>query len=378
MTSQHTPGLYVHVPFCGSKCVYCDFYSVADSSAGSTLVPDWLKAVKREADLYAGQFDAFDTLYVGGGTPSFLSNENLSTLFDHLYNCFSIVPDAEITIEANPDDISREKLTHFKGLGVNRVSLGVQSFHDPDLVFLKRRHSAKHAGKALELIRSESDTFKLGLDLIFGLPGQTDAEWLDCLEKALSYEPEHISCYQLTYEEGTPLSLMKDQGLVRPCEEGRAERLFLSASRFLEDHGYVHYEISNFALSDRNRSRHNQKYWRHTTYLGLGPSAHSFQDNQRWWNVRSIEAYCAALAEGGSPVEDTESLTGDQLELEAIFLGLRTREGFPMEILGQGLGYNEKVSKLEHAGFIIVRNGWVQPTIKGFLVADSLPLQILE
>jgi oxygen-independent coproporphyrinogen-3 oxidase len=374
MTSLDIPGLYVHVPFCGSKCVYCDFFSVADSS----LIPDWLEGIKREAALYTGRFDAFDTLYVGGGTPSFLSDDTLSALFIHLRGCFSLVPGSEITIEANPDDISREKLSHLKNLGVNRVSLGVQSFHDQDLVFLKRRHSAGQAGEALELIKSESGAFKLSLDLIFGLPGQTETAWLDSLEQALSYEPEHISCYQLTYEEGTPLSLMRDQGLITPCEEDRAERLFLAASRFLEDHGYVHYEISNFALGDENRSRHNRKYWRHTPYLSLGPSAHSFKDNQRWWNVRSIETYCAALAEGGSPMEDTESLTGDQLELEAIFLGLRTREGFPIKILGHGHGYDEKLSKLEDAGFITVRNGQVQPTIKGFLVADSLPLQILE
>ncbi|MBW2623075.1 MAG: radical SAM family heme chaperone HemW [Deltaproteobacteria bacterium] len=376
MTNLDTPGLYVHVPFCGSKCVYCDFFSVADSSAGSTLIPDWLEGIKRESGLYAERFDAFDTLYVGGGTPSFLSDDTLSALFDHLFNCFSIVPGSEITIEANPDDISREKLSHFKNLGVNRVSLGVQSFHDQDLVFLKRRHSAGQARDALELIKSESYAFTLSLDLIFGLPGQTEKKWEKSLERALSYEPEHISCYQLTYEEGTPLSLMKDQGLVTPCEEDRAEKMFLAASRFLEDQGYVHYEISNFALGDGNRSRHNRKYWRHTPYLGLGPAAHSFKDNQRWWNVRSIETYRAALAEGGSPVEDTESLTGDQLELEAIFLGLRTREGFPAKILSHG--YAEKLSKLEDAGFITVWKGRVRPTVKGFLVADSLPLQILE
>jgi len=373
MTSQDSPGLYVHVPFCGSKCVYCDFYSIADSS----LASDWLEGIKREAGLYTSRFDPFDTLYLGGGTPSFLSDEALSALFDHLRGCFKIMPGAEVTIEANPDDISPEKLALYKTLGINRVSLGVQSFYDQDLVFLKRRHSAGQAGRALELIRSESAAFRLSLDLIFGLPGQTDTAWLDSLKKALSYEPEHISCYQLTYEPGTPLSLMKDQGLVTPCEDDRAERLFLASSRFLEDHGYLHYEISNFALGDQNRSRHNRKYWRHTPYLGLGPSAHSFKDSQRWWNVRSIERYCAALTGGGSPIEGTESLTGDQLELESIFLGLRTSEGFPIDILGHGHDYDEKISKLEQAGFITVRNKLVQPTKKGFLVADSLPLQIL-
>jgi len=374
MTSLDTPGLYVHVPFCGSKCLYCDFYSIADSSR----IPDWLEGLKHEADLYTGESDTFDTLYVGGGTPSFLNDDTLSVIFDHLLGCFSLMPGVEITIEANPDDITREKLTHFKNLGINRVSLGVQSFHDQDLLFLKRRHSAEQAGKALELIKSESDTFSLSLDLIFGLPGQTETAWLNSLKQALSYKPEHISCYQLTYEEGTPLSLMRDQGLVTPCEEDRAERMFLSTSRLLEDNGYVHYEISNFALGDENRSRHNRKYWSHTPYLGLGPSAHSFKERRRWWNVPSLETYCAALAQGSSPVEDTESLTGDQLELEAIFLGLRTKEGFPVKILGDGHDYDEKLLNLEHGGFIIVRNGRVRPTMKGFLVADSLPLQILN
>ncbi len=373
MINLDKPGLYIHVPFCGSKCVYCDFYSVTDSS----LIPDWLEGLKREAGLYSRRFEAFDTLYVGGGTPSCLSNDTLTALFDRLSNCFDIIPGAEITIEANPDDITEEKLGHFKELGINRISLGVQSFDDQDLVFLKRRHTAGQAMDALKQIKLKSGTFDLSLDLIFGLPGQTEKKWKKSLEKALSYTPEHVSCYQLTYEEGTLLSNMKDQGLIRPYEEDRAANLFLTASRLLEDHGYVHYEVSNFAFGDMNRSRHNQKYWRHTPYLGLGPSAHSYKDGERWWNFRSIETYCQVLDSNKLPVEDKERLTRKQLDLEAVFLGLRTREGFDLKIL-EGSIFAEKLLKLEEQGFIVVQNGRVLPTKKGFLVADNLPLQLLK
>ncbi len=374
MINLDKPGLYIHVPFCGSKCVYCDFYSVTDSS----LIPDWLEGLKREAGLYSRRFEAFDTLYVGGGTPSCLSNDTLTALFDRLFNCFDIIPGAEITIEANPDDITEEKLGHFKELGINRISLGVQSFNDQDLVFLKRRHTAGQAMDALKQIKLKSGTFDLSLDLIFGLPGQTEKKWKKSLEKALSYTPEHVSCYQLTYEEGTLLSNMKDQGLIRPCEEDRAANLFLTASRLLEDHGYVHYEVSNFAFGDMNRSRHNQKYWRHTPYLGLGPSAHSYKDGERWWNFRSIETYCQVLDSNKLPVEDKERLTREQLDLEAVFLGLRTREGFDLKILGEGSILAEKLLKLEELGLIVAQNGRVMPTKKGFLVADNLPLQLLK
>ncbi len=328
--------------------------------------------------MYSPRFEAFDTLYVGGGTPSCLSNDTLTALFNQLFNCFDIIPGAEITIEANPDNITEEKLDLFEALGINRISLGVQSFDDRDLVFLKRRHTAGQAMDALKQIKLKSSAFDLSLDLIYGLPGQTEKKWKKSLEKALSYTPEHVSCYQLTYEEGTPLFDMKNQGLIKPCEEDRAANLFLMSSRFLEDNGYVHYEVSNFAFGDMNRSRHNQKYWRHTPYLGLGPSAHSYKDGERWWNFSSIETYCQALDSNKAPVEDNERLAREQLDLETVFLGLRTREGFDLKVLGEGSILDVKLLQLEEMGLIVVQNGRVMPTKKGILVADSLPLQLLE
>ncbi|MCX5903450.1 MAG: radical SAM family heme chaperone HemW, partial [Proteobacteria bacterium] len=287
------PGLYIHIPFCKTKCPYCDFYSETSTS----LIPEWLRAVKKEALLYRDQFSSFDTLYLGGGTPTVLDETELTSLMEYLFKTFRFAPDAEITIEANPNDITDEKLCALRASGVNRISLGVQSFDEQDVAFLRRRHTVEEAVSALALIRA-SGFASVGIDLICGIPGQTIAAWRATLKQAVSFQPEHISCYQLTMAEGTAFWEMQEKGLMRLPDEEESENLFLTTARFLEENGYLHYEISNFARGEENRSRHNQKYWQHVPYLGLGPSAHSFQDGKRWWNVRSIKKYCASLEAG--------------------------------------------------------------------------------
>ena len=369
MTEFTHPGLYVHVPFCKTKCPYCDFYSVTSLSS----IPDWLEAIKREMLLYRDRFSHFDSLYLGGGTPSLLPDHDLADLHHHLRTPLSLFRDTEFTVEANPDDITSDKLAVLRDLGVNRISLGVQSFDDRDLRFLKRRHTADQAVKALERFKGAGFA-KVGLDLMYGLPGQTESSWVKTLEQAVSFNPEHISCYQLTIHESTPFGNLQAKGEIKPPGEEKESAFFVLTSAFLKEKGYLHYEVSNFARGEENLCRHNLKYWRHAPYLGLGPSAHSYQDGSRWWNLRDLEGYCRALAEGKPPVAGSETLTPEQVYLETILLGFRTREGVDREIFRNRPGTEEVLRHLRQAGLVHMVGGQVVPTIKGFLVADSLPL----
>ena len=369
MNSGDPPGLYVHVPFCHTKCPYCDFYSVASQS----LIPSWLEAIQREISLYRDKFGGFDSLYLGGGTPSVLSVMQLRTLFRHIRKYFSFSQDAEITIEVNPDDINPPMMAELIELGVNRFSVGIQSFNEKDLKFLKRRHSAAQTRKALDCIRMEGID-NLSIDLMYGLPGQTIDDWMENLESVLLYEPEHLSCYQLNLVEGTPFGDMKAEGRLVALREAAECDFFLRTSHFLEQHGYVHYEVSNYSKGPSFQSRHNLKYWHHVPYLGLGPSAHSFLGNTRWWNFRSIQQYLEFLEGGSAPIEGQESLSPEQLNLESIFLGLRTTAGIDHDTLTMNPSLKAVLTGLEASRHIRIRNGKITPTRKGLLIADALPL----
>jgi oxygen-independent coproporphyrinogen III oxidase len=368
------PGLYIHVPFCSSKCPYCGFYSIASIS----LVPGWLEAVKQEIELYRGLFDApFDSLYLGGGTPTILTPMQLNDIMDHLFACYQFAEGTEITIEANPGDINREKIIDLKNMGFNRVNLGVQSFKDDELKFLGRRHSGREAEEAVESLRAAGFE-NLGVDLIYGLKGQNLDGWRDNLEKVISFSPEHISCYELTIEKGTPFSSMKDKGQLALPDQEIEESFFLTTSEFLESRGYIHYEISNFARGEAFYSRHNRKYWDRTPYLGLGPSAHSFDGASRWWNQRSVRKYCEALEKIESPVEENEILSGEQILMESVSLGLRTRWGIDQRLIGGSPELKKSIAMLVDTGFIRVEGDMIIPTKKGFLIADQLPLHLLD
>jgi oxygen-independent coproporphyrinogen III oxidase len=369
MNKEEHPGLYIHIPFCRSKCLYCDFYSVASSAA----IPAWLDALKREVLLYKERFHEFDSLYLGGGTPTILDERELAALMECLLNHFSFSPESEMTIEANPDDLSRGKLKGIGDLGINRISLGVQSLDDGDLKYLGRSHSAKQALKALDIIRSAGFD-NIGVDLMYGLETQNIPGWKGTISEILEFRPEHLSCYQVTLEKGTPLWKMKTAGKVRSIGEKLERAFFVFTSRYLEKHGYHHYEISNFARSLEFKCRHNRKYWSHVPYLGLGPSAHSFQAGSRWWNVRSIKQYCQLLEEGKAPVEACEGLSEEQLELESLALGFRTSDGVGLHAAGSRLTWSRALEELQKSHLVLVKNGRIQPTLKGFLVADSLPL----
>jgi putative oxygen-independent coproporphyrinogen III oxidase len=363
------PGLYVHVPFCQSKCPYCDFFSIPSLE----WVPHWLQGIQQEACHYRELFAPFDSLYLGGGTPSLLADTQLTALLNCLWSSFEFVADSEITIEVNPDDLNPERLKRFRDLGVNRISIGAQSFHDEELQILRRRHSVGQTHRALEWVRAAGFA-NVGVDLMYGLPGQTLAGWLKNLEHALEFHPEHISCYQLTIAESTPFGKMLAEERITPLSEEQARTFFLLTSQFLEERGYIHYEVSNFALSEQYLARHNCKYWRHVPYLGLGPAAHSFHGDRRWGNVAALDSYCQQLAAGVPPVAECESLSASQLWLETLSLGFRTRAGIDLASFHDVPGAAGVLHELELAGLVQVQNARVVPTRTGLLVADSLPL----
>jgi oxygen-independent coproporphyrinogen-3 oxidase len=369
------PGLYVHIPFCRTKCPYCGFYSITSLS----LIEPWFQALENEVRRHKDGFGSFETLYVGGGTPSVLESRDLERILHTLSRHLNLGQCIEWTVECNPGDVTREKAHALKAMGFNRVSLGVQTFDDGELAFLGRRHTAEEAVKAFETLRAARFE-NVGLDLVYGLPGQGGQAWVRNLRKAMELAPEHLSCYQLTIEEDTVFSEMVQDGRLILPTLSRLQRemagLFLMTSRFLEDEGYIHYEVSNFARGEARVSRHNVKYWRHAPYLGLGPSAHSFRCTTRWWNVRSVVRYLSLLQTGQSPVEGSENLTPDQLTLESIALGLRTSEGCPESTIPAEPRLRESLSMLIRSGLLFRRGHHIVPTRKGYLVADSFPLYL--
>jgi oxygen-independent coproporphyrinogen-3 oxidase len=369
------PGLYIHIPFCLSKCSYCDFYS----STSISVIPDFLKALFREMEMYRNRFDVFDTLYIGGGTPSLLSSKQLKDILTRVQENFDLLADTEITVETNPADLNQSSLESMRETGINRINIGVQSFDEKVLAFLGRRHSAEQAVSAIEASR-KAGFENIGLDLIYGVPGQDINSWLSTLGQAVAFSPEHLSCYQLTLEAKTPLGRRYQAGeFLMPGQELQYE-FFIKTSKFLEDAGYIHYEVSNFSRGTEYASRHNQKYWDHSPYLGLGPSAHSFQNNCRWWNHRSVDQCIRAVNAGNLPVEETEILTMEQLRLEALCLGLRTRRGVNFEDFKSQYQWDlftekkEMIEKLRQEGLVSIQDGRLYPTQTGLAVADSLAL----
>jgi len=369
------PGIYIHIPFCVQKCGYCGFFSVTDRG----LIPDFLTALRSEAFSYREQWNRFDTLYIGGGTPSVLTADDIGCVLDIVRSAFTITPDAEITVEVNPGDIHAAYLRGLRVAGVNRLNIGCQSLDDETLAFLGRRHTARQSGDAVRLAR-EAGFENIGIDLIYGIPGQSISRWRETLGNALSLAPDHLSCYQLTIEEGTPFAERRRKGeVILPGDAIQAD-FFLMTSRMLEESGYDHYEVSNFARLSETQSRHNKKYWNHTPYLGLGPAAHSFDGSRRWWNTRSVDAYIGELAAERLPVAASERLTPDQLQMEALFLGFRTKRGVNLEDFKRRFDCDlvqEKgklLERLREEGLVEIWGGFLRPTRAGMAVADSLAL----
>lgn len=368
-------GLYIHVPFCLSRCGYCSFYSITSTH----LIPEFIKAVIDEMAFYKNTFPPFDTVYIGGGTPSMLSVQQIDDILKAVHHNFDIDRQAEITIEVNPGDVSFDYFQSLRQLGINRLNIGVQSFDDQLLKFLGRRHTVKEARLAIDSAR-QAGFDNVGIDLIYGVSGQSINTWKQTLKEALSFSPEHLSCYQLSLDKKTQLyKQYKQDGLNLPLEN-EALDFFLTTSQVLTDAGYIHYEVSNFARTDSLKSRHNVKYWRHAPYLGLGPAAHSFINRERWWNKAAVKTYLKDISEEKKPVDKSENLTLEQLALESIFLAMRTKDGinlasyktcFDSDLLVEK---RQIIEALIKNNLVELKNGSLCPTLAGMAVADSLAL----
>lgn len=321
-----TAGLYIHIPFCLKKCGYCDFYSIR---AGPNQIDAFMAACIDEIGFYHEHpiFSQakFQTIYFGGGTPSILSAVQINCLLEKIHNTFSFMPNYEFTIEANPETLSLEKLDAYHAIGINRLSLGVQSFHDRELKILDRIHSATQAIKSIDWAY-HAGFDNINLDLIFAIPGQTLSQWQDNLNQAIMLAPQHLSLYGLTVEEETPLQRQLKNGKLKKVDEEIEREMYLWNIETLREAGYAQYEISNFSRLGRE-CRHNQSYWQGSPYLGIGPSAHSFWEQHRQWNVASLRDYLTLVSQGNQPISGSEALSCNQSMLESIYLSLRTARG---------------------------------------------------
>jgi oxygen-independent coproporphyrinogen-3 oxidase len=321
--------VYIHVPFCARRCTYCDFAIAVRREVPSrrfvnAVLQEWARWQSHPA--WTGS-PRVDTVYFGGGTPSRLEPGAIGDLMAGLARARAIAGDAEVTLEANPDDVTASATEAWRDAGVNRVSLGVQSFDPSVLRWMHRTHTVDQVRPAVEAIRA-AGIGNVSLDLIFGLPAALGRDWDRDLTAAFALSPDHLSLYGLTVEDHTPLARWTAQGEVTPVDDERYAAEFLAAARALADHGFEHYEVSNAARPGR-RARHNSAYWQRSPFIGLGPSAHSGLDRERRWNVRDWSAYDRLTTSGAAVVEGSEYLTDEAIALEAAYLGLRTSSGYP-------------------------------------------------
>lgn len=384
MSGSEPVGLYVHVPFCERKCAYCDFYSLENRDG----MAEYLAAIETEIALYADATPRLRarTLYYGGGTPSILTIGQLERMQGVFSGSFSLEADAEITIEVNPGTVTKQSLAAYRSLGFNRLSIGVQSFDPVALEFLGRIHSADDARRCIGDAR-DAGFDNLSIDLIYSVPGQSDERWYATLDEAVALAPEHISAYSLIVEEQTPLYVQVSEGRVTPNAEAQEASLYEGTMARLERAGFEHYEVSNYARPGY-RSRHNGSYWNHTSYLGFGPSAHSFfagvrgGEARRWSNIRSVGGWSAMLRNGERPLEREEVLTNQELFEEGIFLGLRS-DGLDPAIVEarSGIGLTERqrstLQGLLENGLATLDGGRTRLTPAGYVLCDEICARML-
>lgn len=365
-------GLYVHIPFCPQVCPYCSF---AVTRTRPRLHERYVQALCAELAARSSLADRgpLDTVYFGGGTPTLLAPDQLGRILESARHCLGIKADAELTVEANPEGADIDRFTALRELGFNRLSLGVQSFADQSLRLLGRRHTGVQAGAACAAAR-RAGFENLSLDLIFAIPSAPAQDWEHSLERALQHRPEHLSTYALTIEEGTPFAKEERQGRLLPLPEEEQAQAYEWGTARLEEAGYEHYEVSNFARPGF-RSRHNWGYWHGGQYLGVGLAAHSMLAGRRSWNQRRLKDYLLAVEEGLLPEAGAEVLAPAAARGEALWLGLRTSEGFALQ---PGLADRERFRALVAAGYLEVRGERVGLTRQGFVLADGLGVELME
>lgn len=367
-------GLYIHIPFCKQACFYCDFHFSTNLSLKTKLV----EALCKEIDLqrYYLKDEEISTIYFGGGTPSLLAEAELSELLDKVYSTFSVSTNAEITLEANPDDLNKAKLTELKKAGVNRLSIGIQSFDNKVLTFLNRAHNGSEAENCIQLAR-EIGFDNISIDLIYAIPERTDKLWIEDMEKALSYEPQHISTYSLTIEPNTVFGRRLSKGIFDEPSEETAARQFEIMTSVLKNSGFEQYEVSNFCLPGFE-SKHNSSYWRGAAYLGIGPSAHSFDQKNRQYNISHNKKYLdSILLESKIPAVLDKLGRAEHIN-DYLLTTLRTKWGADISYLVEQFGYNILESHSVYIDQLIAYNkAYIDDnhlilTEEGLLLADHI------
>ncbi len=375
-------GLYIHIPFCESRCIYCGFYSTTLSS----LKDDYVEAVCKEMEMRHNYLPLFDnninTVYLGGGTPSTLNAAQLDKIFDCIYNkVYKGCKPTEVTIECNPDDITENMASVIGNMPINRVSMGVQTFDDKRLKFLHRRHTAEEVRIAVNRLR-RNDIYNISIDLMYGFPNETMNEWERDIHEALKLNVEHISAYSLMIEEGTPLYKMKENGLIEEADEELCRSMYEKLIELTEIAGYEHYEISNFALKDR-RSKHNSSYWKAIPYIGIGAAAHSYDGSNRQWNISDIRQYIDNINQGTIPAEK-EALDLSTRYDDMITTALRTSDGIDIDYVAKTFGEEYRKYLLDNAQKYITDNLMeiigdnIRISRKGLFVSDAIMSDLMH
>lgn len=368
-------GIYIHIPFCRQACHYCDFHF----SVNQDTSPQITDAIIREISLQKNYLpdETIQTIYFGGGTPSLLDQKELARILDKLFKEFRIAADAEISMEANPDDLTEKKIAELRQLSINRLSIGVQSFEDADLRWMNRAHDARQAVRSVRSAQEAGFT-NISIDLIYGLPESRQETWQANIQKALDLGVQHLSCYCLTVEPRTALAHFIATAKTKPVDDELAAQQFERLMLKLCEAGWKHYEVSNFAVSDRYISRHNSAYWQGEKYLGLGPSAHSFSGHARQWNVSDNHQYLQSIHNSIVPFE-SENLTNVQRTNERIMTLLRTSWGLNLSVFDPDVSKliaerSEKFIKQGLAGYEEQR---LTLTEKGWMIADRIILDLM-
>ena len=388
LNSLFMAGLYIHIPFCKSRCIYCGFYSTTQTNLKQKYVDSLCGEIKLRAEEILNSnnkknFGSFvnnklliDTIYFGGGTPSQLEENQLIQLFNNINDNFAISPSAEITIECNPDDITEDYSKVLSNLPINRVSLGVQTFNEEQLKFIRRRHDKNAIFYAVERLR-QAGIGNISIDLMYGFPGETIDDWEDDISNALSLNVEHISAYSLMYEEGTPLHHLLKQGVIKETDEDNSYNMYNILTDRLIEAGYEHYEISNFAIKGFH-SCHNSSYWEGIPYIGIGASAHSYDINTRQWNVSDVETYINSIENECIPME-FELIDEDTRYNDSITTSLRTSKGLDISSLSD----KHRKFCLDCAadfikqGYVEIINNRLRITRKGLFISDMIMSELM-
>jgi oxygen-independent coproporphyrinogen-3 oxidase len=366
-------GIYIHVPFCSTRCSYCDFYSECDFSNVDGLVSCEIKEIETRKD-YLGN-EKIETIYFGGGTPSVLATKQVKLIIENIRKCFDVADDIEVTFEANPEDLNREYLDGIISAGINRISIGIQSFDDKVLKSLNRRHSVSTAIKAVSMIR-EAGISNISVDLIYGIPGMSFEIFKSSVAQLIDLNVNHISAYNLTYHKGTKFHRMIDKGELIEVDDETCFQQFSYLREQLGNNGFIHYELSNFAR-EGFFSRHNSSYWFGNKYLGIGPSAHSFDGNSRQWNINSTEKFIECIR-GSQIWYETEILSLNDKYNEYIITRLRTIWGISLKDILAKFGdeyytyLNGKIKKYSDSSYMLIKDDVITLTERGLFISDMI------